>query len=254
MLSLREYRDRLQVSHGYQLSRKPREIDCVIIDLLYHLDRMDNDIARIFARHNVIELKNPFERLTLETIWKVISYAAQYLSDNAVSADEITITLLRSSRPNKALKQLKTAGYTVDNAYPGMVDPKLQIVVTRELEGDTYVPLRMQMKNADRSDYRKFANNIVSEYTSEESGYVESVVKYGTYDDMEDIYTVAKEDKAMYDKLMELFEDDIKKREAAAEARGEVRGEAKGEIERKRLEKENESLRKQLAKYRTVAV
>ena len=33
---------------------------------------MDNDIARFFRRHNIIELKNPQEALNINVIWKVI--------------------------------------------------------------------------------------------------------------------------------------------------------------------------------------
>ncbi len=64
MLSLRKYSDRLEAYPGYQLNKKPRQIDCVIINKKDGSESMDLSIARIFSRHNIIELKNPFEALS----------------------------------------------------------------------------------------------------------------------------------------------------------------------------------------------
>ena len=262
MLSLRKYADRLEPHPGYKLNKKPREIDCLIIDKKDAAETMDNDIARIFSRHNIVELKNPNESLSVNTIWKVISYAAQYRSegskDEPRGTADITITLLRSSRPRKAIKQLTESGYDVENAYPGiyyingMVDIKMQIVVTAELVGDDYVPLRIQRKNASAEDYRKFADNVRAVYTVDEGTYVETVVKYGIYDDRNEVIAIAEEDGKMYKQLMELFKDDIDKKVAEGEAKGRAEGEAKGraegEAERKKLEEHIRKLEEELKK------
>ncbi|MBR5376221.1 MAG: hypothetical protein IK139_02975, partial [Lachnospiraceae bacterium] len=175
MLSLREYRDRLEVHRGFKLNSKPRELDCLIIDKKDDAEPMDNDIARIFAKHNIVELKNPFEPLTVDTVWKVISYAAQYKSSgkrlDEIKTEDVTITILRASRPRKALKMLKKSGYKVDNTYPGiyyisgMADFRTQIVVSSELEGDEFVPLRIQRLGADNKDIQVFQAIYISEYT-----------------------------------------------------------------------------------------
>lgn len=262
MLTLRKYLDRLEPHPGYKLNRKPREIDCLLIDKMDPAEPMDNDIARIFSRHNIVELKNPRETLSVDTIWKVISYAAQYKSEGAagktVPVSDVTITMLRAAKPRKAIRELNDEGYTITNPYAGiyyisgMVNFRMQIVVTSELKGDDYVPLRMQRKNAARDDYRKFAENVRDVYTDFESDYVESVVKYGIYDERTEIAIMAEEDKAMYNELMELFKDDIDKKVAEGEARGEARGEAKGraegEAERKGLEERIKILEAELKK------
>ena len=106
MLSLRKYADRLEPHPGYKLNKKPREIDCLIIDKKDAAETMDNDIARIFSRHNIVELKNPNESLSVNTIWKVISYAAQYRSEG--SRDELrdtvpyAITVIQTKKGDKA--------------------------------------------------------------------------------------------------------------------------------------------------------
>ncbi len=48
MLSLHDYRDRLEVHTGFKLNRKPQELDCLMIDRLDDGEDMDNDIARFF--------------------------------------------------------------------------------------------------------------------------------------------------------------------------------------------------------------
>ena len=55
-------------------------MDVLLIDRLDDRQITDNDIARLFVKHNIVELKNPGETLDEDTIWKVISYAAQYKS------------------------------------------------------------------------------------------------------------------------------------------------------------------------------
>ena len=184
-MSLRGFRNRLHVHHGYELSKKPRELDCLIIDIDDSGERIDNEIARIFARHNIVELKNPVERLDQYTMWKVVSYASQYISDKRIPSDEVTMTILRASKPDKLMALLRSRGYDIRNEYPGIyyisgiVDIRMQIVVSRELEGDDYVPLRLQRVNADSADYVRFSEKVRSEYSEEEFKYVKCILKYG---------------------------------------------------------------------------
>ena len=266
MLSLRKYRDRLVPYPGYQLNKKPRQMDVLLIDRLDDTQITDNDIARLFVKHNIVELKNPGETLDEDTIWKTISYATQYKSqkrDNKrISVKDISITILRSSQPRKAIAELKEDGYTVENKYPGiyyiygMVDIRLQIVVSSELVGDEYVPLRLQRKHASQDDFRKFAEHLKSTYTKDEDEYVEAVVKFGMYDDVDELVKYAKGDSAMYDKLMELFKDDMDKKFAEGEQKGLEeglekgleKGREEGREERKKLEQRIRYLEDQMKK------
>lgn len=254
MLSLRDFRDRLVSYPGFQLNMKPREIDCLIIDKCDPDEPMDNDIARFFRKHNIIELKNPQEALNKKTVWMVISYAAQYksegTSDDPRDASDITITILRAAKPKKALRQLKEGGYTIENAYPGiyyiggMVDMRMQIVVSSELEGDDYVPLRIQRRNADRSDYRRFLENTDKVYTEDESDLVSMILENGLYGGRKEVVSMARKNSVSYKIMREVLKDELEEREA--------RGEAKGEEERKKLQAENEKLKKEIKKLQSM--
>lgn len=174
MLSLRKYNGRFITRRGFKLNAKPREIDVIIIDKLNDTEPMDNDIARIFKRHNIVELKNPNEPLNIDVIWKGISYAAQYKSIghdeftnrqgiNAIQMKDITLTFLRLSKPTALFDEFKSLGYALEQEFPGvyyvygMADIAMQIVVGKELEGDDFVPLRAQRKNVSEDDALKLA-------------------------------------------------------------------------------------------------
>jgi hypothetical protein len=214
----------------------------------------DRNGYRFFRKHNIIELKNPQEALNINTVWKVISYAAQYksegTSDDPRDASDITITILRAAKPKKALKQLKEGGYTIENAYPGiyyiggMVDMRMQIVVSSELEGDDYVPLRIQRRNADRSDYRRFLENTDKVYTEDESDLVSMILENGLYGGRKEVVSMARKNSVSYKIMREVLKDELEEREA--------RGEAKGEEERKKLQAENEKLKKEIKKLQSM--
>ena len=107
VFGLEKYLGRLKFKHGFKLNVDPREIDCLVIDKQHFNGKsFDNAIAAIFKRHNVVEFKNPFEALNIDTVWKVISYAAQYKSSgkrvDAIPAEEITITILRGIQASAA--------------------------------------------------------------------------------------------------------------------------------------------------------
>ena len=92
-----------------------------------------------------------------------------------------------------------------------MADIRSQIVVTSELKGDPYVPLRLQKKNADKADYQLFAYNMRYLYKPEELQYIEAVIKHGIYDEQNDVLTMISEDSGMYNQLMELFKPEFEK-------------------------------------------
>ena len=127
----------------------------------------------------------------------------------------------------------------------------MQLVVSSELVGDDYIPLRLQRKNADREDYIKFAKNIKSVvYNESEIDYVTSVMKYGIYDDFEEVISLMAEDESMRTTWKDYFKDDLE----AARAEGRAEGEAKGEEIRKGLEERIKELEAELKKIKVASL
>ena len=166
LFGLEKYLGRLKFTHGFKLNVDPREIDCLIIDKKTASDiPIDNAIGALFRRYNIVEFKALYEALNIDTVWKVASYAAQYKSSgkrvNAIPAKEVTMTILRASKPKKLFKMLAADGISVEEKYPGvyyidMFYMPLQIVVGSELKGDEFRAFRILRKNAKKEDIRRF--------------------------------------------------------------------------------------------------
>ena len=228
--SLSRYKDRLQKRDLVKLNTKPREIDVQIIDKQYGSERIDNAIGHLFERHNLIELKNPYEQLNIDVIWKGISYAAQYKSTgtdkqtgkkgvDAIPIDEVTLTFIRISKPINLFKYMKKRGYGIEQHYPGVyyitgiADIRMQIVVGKELKGDEFVTLRVQGSNASEQDIRKiisFAKTLEDENDRE---MAEEIIKISLTENRETYNRLKEVDEEMKDVLEEFMEDVIVARE-----------------------------------------
>lgn len=128
----------------------------------------------------------------------------------------------------------------------------MQIVVSSELEGDDYVPLRIQQKNADRSDYLRFVEKTDSVYTEDESDLVSMVLKNGLNGSEKEVTAMAWKNTRSYKNMKAILKDEFEECEANGIAKGEANGIAKGEKERKRLQAEVEELKKELNKLQSM--
>ncbi len=234
MLSLDKYKERLKEERAYKLNARPREIDIRIIDQEYvGDDRMDNAIAYLFERHNLIELKDPYEELDIDVVWTGISYAAQYKGQgyddvikksgvDIIPMKDVTITFLRVSKPRDLFKQMKNNGYGIEEKFPGVyyitgiADIKIQVVVGRELEGEEFVPIRIQKKNAADEDVRTFLKLIEGLKDIHTKNLADSVMQISISEN-EGLYNrLLQEDPGMCKALRELMNDQIEKEKSEA--------------------------------------
>lgn len=278
MFVLHKYKDRLAEQHGLTLNSATREIDVRIIDkwrgqqlkqatasnsqnASNNADsqnsqtgsggvngkaagRIDNAIAHIFETHNLFELKNPGEKLNIDTVWKGISYAAQYKSDgkndftgeqgvNVKLMSDITLTFMRVVKPVELFKYMKTLGYRVERKFPGvyyifgMADIKMQIVVGSELKGDEFIPIRVQNKNASEEDIRKFIEMCEALKKENKPYYTEMAraVMQVSIENNRETYERILED------IMNALEDLMKDRIAIRERESFDKGVSEGRIE-----------------------
>ena len=224
--SLQDQLSRLKFRPGLKLNAKRREIDCIVIDKKRASGgKIDNDIAAIFRRHNVVEFKNPSEPLNIDTVWKVISYAAQYKSAggsvNEIRADEVTMTILRVSRPTKLLKMLENDGFGVKREFPGvyyitgMVCMPMQIVVGSELDGEEFRAFRILKKRAKKEDIKKFIFAVKGVKGYWRKTLVEAarnIIDVCAAENKETFERLKKEDYVMSTALEEIMADDIQKK------------------------------------------
>ena len=248
MFSVRKFKDRLKETHGVKLNSRSREIDVLIVDRLANQqNRIDNAIAYFFERHNLVELKNPNEQLNIDVFWKGISYAAQYKSNgyddttkqhgvNIKPMSEITLTFLRITKPEKLLTYLKTHGYSITQKFAGVyyvsgiAELKIQIVVGSELEGDEFVPLRVQKENAAEDDIRKFIEMCGKLREQADKDMADTIAQISVSSN-EEIYEKLKEGMSMGNVWERLFKDEIAARVEQGRAEGIAKGRTQGRSE-----------------------
>ena len=243
MFSIRDYKDRLTETHGVKLNSRSREIDVRIIDQSTQPNRINHAIAYFFERHNLIELKNPKEQLNIDVFWKGISYAAQYKSSgyddttkktgvNIKPMSDITLTFLRITKPEKLLDYLETHGFSLSQKFTGVyyvsgiAELKIQIVVGSELEGDEFVPLRVQKENASEDDIRKFIAMCGDLREQAEKDMAHTIMQISNSNNKE-LYDKIMEEKNMTLAIDKFIADRLaaKAEEGRAEGRNEGRAE-----------------------------
>ena len=101
-------------------------------------------IGRIFKRYNILEYKSPEKSHTVNSFFKVVSYAGLLQSntqrEQEIPPEEIRITLIGDRYPRRLLAYLKRRHRIgIEQAYPGIYYVEgllfpMQVVVQRELD------------------------------------------------------------------------------------------------------------------------
>lgn len=109
-IELEEEAANLIFENEHQLSKKPLEIDVLIIKKDRNVPIRKN-IGRIFRKYNIVEYKSPADYLSIDDFYKVYGYACIYKADTG-SADEIkfkdmTITFVCHKYPYKLIRHLR---------------------------------------------------------------------------------------------------------------------------------------------------
>lgn len=140
-LELRSNKGDLEFKREYNLSKKPLQMDLLIIEKRKGV-QIQNEIGKIFRGHNIIEYKSPDDGMTIDDFFKTLGYAFLYkgLGEkvNQIPLSELTVSLFRASVPKELLNQLSKEGYIIEKQVPGIyyVNGLLvptQIVVTNQI-------------------------------------------------------------------------------------------------------------------------
>ena len=107
-LELRFNKDDLEFKREYNLSKKPLQMDLLIIEKRKGV-QIQNEIGKIFRGHNIIEYKSPDDGMTIDNFFKTLGYAFLYkgLGEkvNQIPLRELTVSLFRASAPKELLNQ-----------------------------------------------------------------------------------------------------------------------------------------------------
>lgn len=212
---LRKYKDDLEFYPEYQLSKEPLQMDLLIIEKVNNKP-IDNDIARIFRKYNVIEYKSPDDGLNIDDFFKTIGYAALYKgtaeSVNRYQSDEITVSLFREKEPVKLFSMLKEIGMEVgpmaDGIYYVLGNTlfPVQIVVTEKISSQEHSALKILSKNVDPNDIKIFLAD--TEKANDEHNNVDSILQ-ASISANELAYETIRRENPMCEALRRLMKDEI---------------------------------------------
>lgn len=240
-LILERDREHLEFIREYNLNTKPLEVDLMIIKKPAGY-MVSDEIGRIFKEHNIIEYKSPEDKMNIDTFYKVNAYACLYKASgrrvNEIKSDNVTITLIRESKPEKLLRELEKEGFIIRNPYKGIYYTgsktyfSTQIVVSKELEGEQHIWLQALTKNQDQENAGNLIRQAQSCKTLGDQRLADAVLAVSVKANHA-LFGNVKEDADMFEVLKELMADEIKAEFNAGIAMGEKRGE---EIGKKRGE------------------
>lgn len=237
-VELRKESEKLSFQSEYQLSKKPMEIDVLIIKKKTE-EPIEKNIGRIFRKYNIVEYKSPTDYLGIDDFYKVYGYACFYKADtgqeNEIPVEELTITFVSTGYPRKMLCHLEEErGYTIENPEEGIyyvIGDKIpiQVIVISRLNPKKNLWLysltnKLENKEAIKmllEDYKgKQSDNL---YTA-----VMQVVMKANGEQMKG------EGSMVCEALMELMKDELE----ASKEEGKVLGQKLGEELGKELGKE----------------
>ena len=133
----------LTFENEHQLSKKPLEIDVLIVKKNAQV-QIKKNIGRIFRKYNIFEYKSPEDYLSIDDFYKVYGYACFYKSDSPnvdlVKSNEITISFVCEKRPEKLLKHLRQERQ-LDIMKVEEATKKVRVEVTKEVTRATLLGL-----------------------------------------------------------------------------------------------------------------
>ena len=109
-IELEEDQEALQFLPEYNLTKKPLQIDTLIIKKKPGW-KIQKKLGKLFREHNIVEYKSPEDYLSVNDYYKVLAYAGLYQSDTKkileIRPEEITITFVCGHYPEKLVEYLK---------------------------------------------------------------------------------------------------------------------------------------------------
>lgn len=219
-LELRQDLDVLELIPEYNLSKKPLQIDLVIIKKMDWKRTLQNEIGHIMRGHNILEYKGPGDELTIDSFFKVIGYASLYkaqgIAVNKIPASEVTVSFFRNAYPKALFQELKKEGYILKKMYPGIyyvrgkVPFPVQVVVTSQLERKAHCSLRVLTTQVEMRDAELFLEQIHYLESKNERSNIDSVLQVSVNANKQ-VYSLLRRQNEMCEALRELMKDEIEK-------------------------------------------
>lgn len=235
-LELLENKDSLIFQNEYNLNTRPLAVDLLIIKKEPSV-QIANEVGAFFKGYNIMEYKSPEDQLGIDAFFKALAYASLYKSygktEDERKADDITVSLLRETKPMGLFRYFEEHGYRITGRGKGIyyIEGKIpflmQIVVTGELDKTVHTWLRALSEKLEREDMKQLLDKIRQLSGKEERELADSVLEV-SIEANKHIIEKWKEGDDMCHALMELMEPQLLLREKEGLEKGIEKGIEKG--------------------------
>ena len=225
------YRFKLvNIKHEFPLGAQPPRADFIVVDDNETID-LDSAVFKIFRKTNIIEFKSPDDELSEQVLWKVVGYAGLYIAKYGADDRDITITLLRDTKPVKLLKELEDFVEAEDaDDENGIyyikgwkVDFPIQIVVTSSLKGKDNAGFRAISKNPRIEDIEQLLLEVSEAKDSDLIGWFRDFLDLFSRLDSETVEEMKRRDPDMARTWRDIFGVDAEVDAAVSSARADER-------------------------------
>lgn len=226
-VELAQDRPFLRFYEEYNLSRKPLQMDTLIVKLEPG-HSVSKSIGRIFRTYNIVEYKSPEDYISVNDFYKVLGYVCVYQADTRkvleIVPEELTITLVGDHYPGRLVRHLKKRyGVRVRNVHKGIyyiedfIFP-VQLLVTGQLPKEEYAWLGRLRKGLDlKMDIEPLAREYKNNKNDPLYQAVMDVIVRANQKQYE-------EGRRMCEALKELFADELAEREEMGIEKGIEKG------------------------------
>ena len=199
----------VDIKHEFPLGAQPPRADFVVVDEQEVID-LNLDIFKLFRKTNIIEFKSPDDELSEAVLWKVVGYAGFYISKYKADTRDITLTLIRDTKPAKLLREFDDYidGKAGDGIYyikDWKVGFPIQIVVTSELKGDEYAAFRAISKKPQIEDIEQLLKEVSTITDPELIGWIRDYLDLFSRLDSETIEEAKRRDPGMAKTWRDIF-------------------------------------------------
>lgn len=204
----------LEFKREYNLSKKPLQMDLLIIEKRKNV-QIQNEIGRIFRRHNVNLYKGLGEKV------------------DQIPLEELTISLFRAIVPKQLFNKLAGYGYAIEMQVSGIYYVQglaipAQIIVTSELELQNHESLKVLSKSAEKEDIQKFtemAKNFKEPGDKEKADAVLQVSVVANKEKYDEVRRSTGMCEALRELMKDEIEEELKKNRDQAIKEGRAEGE-----------------------------
>lgn len=218
-LELSQNRSDLEYHKEYNLNTKPLEVDLLVIKKNSHI-RITNEIGKLFCGHNIVEYKSPLDHLNIDTFYKAEAYACLYKAYGKTvderKAEDITVSLVRESKPTGLFAYFKEHGIAFTNPYKGIYHVTesvlfpTQIIVTKELNPKEHIWLKALSGQMKKQQMRELLEKIEKLDLKFDRELADSVLQVSISANKQ-VVEELRGDENMCQALLEIMEPEINK-------------------------------------------